>query len=182
MEFWLYAMEVLLASAVAKCWKSPDSISGWLPWWWLTGWVGFDEISINKRGGATDAGVSACSRCLGGGVKEEMPGSRALREDFEAATCRGHQRRRGCAAIFLGQRGHSVLRCVVHLSLFLLAGVPNGRIISSFVAAFIAGPSPSGSVPGDGASGCGVELIVTYGGEGPDCFFPLSLWGSFCKS
>jgi hypothetical protein len=91
---------------------------------------------------------------------------------LQAATCGGHQQRRGCAAVIFGRRGHSVLRCLVRLSFsFLLAGVPSWRIFTSSAAAFIAGPSPSGAVPGDGAGGRGVELLVNSGGEGPDGVF-----------
>jgi hypothetical protein len=61
--------------------------------------------------------------------------------------------------------------CLLHLLFSLQADEPKWRVFFCSVAAFHAGPSPSGVVPGDGADGHGVELVNFFGGEGLDCLF-----------
>ena len=97
-----------------------------------------------------------------------------LREDLLTATTGVPQRWRFCAMAIFGRQGHSALWCdLCHNSLNLQASVPSWRPFSSSAAAPFVAPSPSGSVPGDGADGRCVELFFP-GGEGPDCV-PKSL-------
>ena len=85
--FWLYAMEVLLASISARCWEAADSLFGWLPWWLPAVRGGSDDTFVNKRGGGLEVGGSARFCRRGGRKMDEALGSGALRKDLVAATC-----------------------------------------------------------------------------------------------
>lgn len=54
MEFWLYAMAVILVGAGARCWEESAELSGWLPWWWLVGSGEPGDAFFNNRGGVPD--------------------------------------------------------------------------------------------------------------------------------
>jgi hypothetical protein len=60
--------------------------------------------------------------------------------------------------------------CLLHLLFSLQADEPKWRVFFCSAAAFHAGPSPSGVVPGDGAGGRGIEFDLIDGGEGSDGF------------
>jgi hypothetical protein len=116
--------------------------------------------SFNKVGVFGLGGLVPPSR-HGGGWRHEAQGFGAPRKVQDATSSGVHQRRRVCAAVIFGQRGHSMLCCCVRHSVFnLLAGVPRWRPFNngSAAATFVA-PSSSGVVPDDGADGRSVEPL-----------------------
>jgi hypothetical protein len=174
-------MAVIFVGVGAKCREESAELSGWLPWWQLAGSGESGDAFFNNRGGVPDlAGLLPSRR--GGDWRDDVLDSSAPREDL-AALCGVHQRWRLFSTVILGRSGHSVLGYHLCPSSFnLQAGVPKRRPYISSAAEICVDPSPSGLVPGDGAGGRRVELGISIGGEGPDCFLQVLDRVLFAKS